>query len=209
MQNRSPFIFYLALLLLQTSLTFGQKNEPTTGPVFNDVGAVFSIADLDFLPDTSKDLKAIFDIDRKQKDPSTSNPIISSLHRYYNMHVRYGVPKDKIHLALVLHGSSTKDALSPTVYKEKYNTDNPNRNLIKTLSEIGVDVYLCGHNTDNPNRNLIKTLSEISVDVYLCGQSMSSMGYSKEDLLPEVKVALSAMTVLTAYQMNNYALIKF
>ena len=184
MQNRSPLLLFLSLLFIQTSLTFGQKNEPTTGPVFNDVGAVFSIADLDFLPDTSKDLKAIFDIDRKQTDPSTSNPIISSLHRYYNMHVRYGVPKDKIHLALVLHGSSTKDALSPTVYKEKFNTDNPNRNLIKTLSEIGVNVYLCG-------------------------QSMSSMGYSKEDLLPEVKVALSAMTVLTAYQMNNYALIKF
>ena len=184
MQNRSPLLFLLALLLLQTSLTFGQKNEPTTGPVFNDIGAVFSIDNLDFLPDTSKELKAIFDIDRKQTDPSIGNPIISSLHRYYNMHVRYGVPKDKIKLALVLHGSSTKDALSPAVYQEKYNTDNPNRDLIKTLSEIGVDVFLCG-------------------------QSMSSMGYSKEDLLPEVKVALSAMTVLTVYQMNNYALIKF
>ena len=108
MQNRSPLLFLLALLLLQTSLTFGQKNEPTTGPVFNDIGAVFSI-----------------------------------------------------------------------------------------------------DNLDNPNRDLIKTLSNIGVDVFLCGQSMSSMGYSKEDLLPEVKVALSAMTVLTVYQMNNYALIKF
>ena len=184
MQNRSILLFILVLLLIQTTLSFGQRNKPTTGPVFNDVGAVFSIDSLDFLPDTSKDLKAIFDIDRKQKDPSASNPIISSLHRYYNMHVRYGIPEDKIHLALVLHGSSTKDALSPTVYKEKYNTENPNKDLIKTLSEIGVDVYLCG-------------------------QSMSSMGYSKKDLLPEVKVALSAMTVLTAYQMNNYAMIKF
>lgn len=184
MQNRSPLLLFLPLLLIQTSLTFGQKNEPTTGPVFQDIGAVFSLDNLDFLPDKSKELKAIFDIDRKQTDLSASNPIISSIHRYYNMHVRYGVPKDKIRLALVLHGSSTKDALSPAVYKEKYHTDNPNTYLIKTLSEIGVDIYLCG-------------------------QSMSYMGYSKEDLLPEVQVALSAMTVLTVYQMNEYALIKF
>ena len=184
MQNRSPLLLFLTLLFIQTTVSFGQKNEPTTGPVFNDVGAVFSIDDLDFLPDESQELKAIFDIDRKQTDPNASNPIISSLHRYYNMHVRYGVPKDKIHLALVLHGSSTKDALSPAVYKEKFKTDNPNKDLINTLSEIGVDVYICG-------------------------QSMSYMGYSKKDLLPEVKVALSAMTVLTVYQMDNYALIKF
>lgn len=172
-------------MFLFVSVTcFGQADEPTTGPVFDDVGAVYSVDNLDFVPDSSKNLKAIFDIDRKQTDPSQGNPVISSLHRYYNMHVRYGVPKDKIRLALVLHGSSTKDALSSTVYQQKFKTDNPNKDLIKTLYEIGVDVFICG-------------------------QSMSYSGYSKKDLLPEVKVALSAMTVLTVYQMNNYALIKF
>ena len=35
------------------------------------------------------------------------------------------------------------------------------------------------------------------------------LGYEKKDLVPEVKVALSAMTVLTVYQMKNYAVIKF
>ncbi|MCK0191430.1 DsrE family protein [Arenibacter sp. F20364] len=184
MQNRSPLLFFLAVFLIQTTLSYGQDNEPTTGPVFYNIGAVYSIDSLDYIPDTSQQLKAIFDVDRKHTDPSASNSIISSLHRYYNMHVRYGVPKEQIYLAIVLHGGSTKDALSPTVYKEKFNTDNPNKDLIKTLSDMGVHIYLCG-------------------------QSMSYSGYSKEDLLPEVKVALSAMTVLTVYQMNNYALIKF
>jgi intracellular sulfur oxidation DsrE/DsrF family protein len=183
-QYKLPYIFFLALFLIQLTLSFGQDNEPTTGPVFNNIGAVYSIDSLDFLPDTSQHLKAIFDVDKRQTDPSEINSIISSLHRYYNMHVRYGVPKDKIHLAVVLHGYSTKDALLPSVYKEKFNVDNPNKNLIKSLSDIGVEVFICG-------------------------QSMSYNGYSKEDLLPEVKVALSAMTVLTVYQMNNYALIKF
>lgn len=184
MQYKSPYLFFLALFLMQVTSVFGQDIEPTTGPVFNDIGAVYSIDSLDFQLDTSQHLKAIFDVDRKQTDPGKHNSIISSLHRYYNMHVRYGVPKDKIHLALVLHGSSTKDALSSSVYKEKFNVDNPNKDLIKSLSDIGVEVFICG-------------------------QSMSYKGYSKEDLLPQVKVALSAMTVLTVFQMNNYALIKF
>ena len=184
MHNKFLNLFFLTMFLTLGASSFGQKKAPTTGPVFDTIGAVFSIDNLDFIPDTSQHLKAIFDVDRKQTKPNEINSIISSLHRYYNMHVRYGIPKDQIHLALVLHGNSTKDALLSSVYKEKFKVDNPNKDLIKSLSDIGVEVFICG-------------------------QSMSYGGYTKEDLLPEVKVSLSAMTVLTVYQMNNYALIKF
>jgi intracellular sulfur oxidation DsrE/DsrF family protein len=34
---------------------------------------------------------------------------------------------------------------------------------------------------------------------------MTWMGYKKEDLLPEVKVAISAQTVLSQYQSEGYA----
>ncbi|MFB9053812.1 DsrE family protein [Formosa undariae] len=184
MQNKFQYLFFLVLFLTQVHISFGQKVKATTGPVFDAVGAVFTVNDLDFVPDASQELKAIFDIDNKQVDASIPNRVISSMHRYYNMHVRAGIPEEQIHLALVLHGGAVKDALSSAVYKEKYNVDNPNIELIKSLSAIGVDVFLCG-------------------------QSMTSNGYNKADLLPEVKVGLSAMSVLTVYQMNTYALIKF
>ena len=164
--------------------SFGQDNKATKGPVFDDFGPVYSFESLDFLPDSTQQLKAVFDIDDKHTDPNRSNGIISSLHRYYNMHVRFGIPKENIHLAFVLHGNSTKDALKSSAYKEKFDVENPNIELIKSLYEMGVGVYICG-------------------------QSMKSRGYDQEDLIPEVKVALSAMTVLTVYQMNNFALIKF
>ncbi|WP_159023551.1 DsrE family protein [Formosa sp. L2A11] len=184
MNNTSQFLFTLVLCLSLVHFSFGQVNTLTTGPVFYTVGAVYAVDNLDFIPEPSQDLKAIFDIANKQPDAIKPNRIISSLHRYYNMHVRYGTPKENIHLALVLHGGAVKDALSSHVYHEKYNVDNPNVDLIKTLSDMGVDIFLCG-------------------------QSMTAKGYTKADLLPEVKVGLSAMSVLTVYQMNNYALIKF
>ncbi|WP_299779279.1 DsrE family protein [uncultured Formosa sp.] len=184
MKNTFQNFFALTLFLSVINFSFGQVNKPTTGPVFDTVGAIYSIDDLDFTPNPSQELKAIFDIANKQADAGKVNSIISSMHRYYNMHVRYGIPKEQIHLALVLHGGAVKDALNSTVYKEKFNVDNPNVSLIKSLSEMGVDVFLCG-------------------------QSMTAKGYNKSDLLPEVKVGLSAMSVLTVYQMDNYALIKF
>jgi hypothetical protein len=51
MQYKFPYIFFLALFLIQVTLSFGQDNEPTTGPVFNNIGAVYSIDSLDFLPE--------------------------------------------------------------------------------------------------------------------------------------------------------------
>ena len=177
-------LFFIAIIIVFVTPSFGQDNKATKGPVFDDFGPVYSIENTDFPLDTTQQFKAIFDVAKKQTDPSIQNSIISSLHRYYNMHVRSGVPPENIHLAFVLHGGSTKDALSSATYKEKYKVENPNKELIESLAEMGVGIYICG-------------------------QSMSSRGYKKEDLLPQVKVGLSAMTVLTVYQMNNFALIKF
>ncbi len=184
MKNKQIITTVLSFIFLQISPVFGQENKATTGPVFKDVGEVYTIDNLGLPIDTALHYKAIFDIDKKQTNPAKPNNIILSLHRYYNMHTRYGVNKDNIHLVIILHGHSTKDALLSAKYKEKYGVDNPNVQLLKSLSAAGVKIYLCG-------------------------QSMSWSGYSSKDILPEVKIALSAMTVLTVYQMQNYALIKF
>ena len=182
--KRKEYICVLCLIIACQTLAFGQKRTPQTGPVFEDMGPVFDIPDLDNAPDSESILKAIFDIDRLQKEPSQANPLILSLHRYYNMHVRAGVPKENIYLAFVLHGKSTKNALNDAAYEAKYGIKNPNTTLIKALAKEGVHMYICG-------------------------QSASFAGYSKDDLMPEIKLALSAMTVLTTYQMDGYAMIKF
>lgn len=177
-------ILILALISLNYNSCLGQKAQQIHGPVFEDIGVTFDIENADFIPDSSSTLKAIFDIDYMPKDSLSSNFIISSLHRYLNMHVNSGVKESNIYLALVLHGASTKDALTNESYKRKYGVDNPNINLIKTLSDHGVDLFLCG-------------------------QSAAYSDISKSEILPEIKLALSAMSVLTVYQAKGYSLIKF
>lgn len=171
---------------LATTIIFcqAQNEEAFTGPVFENIGPVYEVKNADYIPDSTQIMMAIFDIDAYQDNPTDQNFIISSLHRFYNMHVNKGIKESNIHLAFVVHGTSTKDALRNEIYQKKYGTDNPNHELIKTLSEKGVHMYICG-------------------------QSAISSGYQKSDLMPEVKMSLSAMTVLTTYQMNGYAMIKF
>lgn len=183
-QNIKKHLLAFAIFCLFYNNGMGQRTKPEYGPVFNQIGATFNIEDADFAPNSETVLKAIFDIDYKPKDPLASNSLISSLHRYLNMHVRNGVKESNISLAFVLHGDSTKDALKNEAYKKRYGINNPNTQLIKTLSEHGVDMFICG-------------------------QSAAYSGISKSEIMPEIKLALSAMTVLTIYQSEGYSLIKF
>ena len=63
------------------------------------------------------------------------------------------------------------------------------------------------YGSDNPNLDLLMKLHEVGVAFYACGQSMGFSGISKSDLAPPVKVALSAMTMMTVLQSAGYALI--
>ena len=56
---------------------------------------------------------------------------------------------------------------------------------------------------------IIQILSDHNVQMYVCGQSVAYSGISKIDILPEIKLAMSAMSVLTVYQSQGYSLIKF
>jgi intracellular sulfur oxidation DsrE/DsrF family protein len=176
----------LVLLFLPVFSLFNRclAQENSSGPVFNSLGSVYEVPEADFVPDSTQVLKAIFDIERLQDDPGEVNPLINSLARYINMHVQRGIPLKNIHLSFVLHGVSGKDALSNEAYKKRYGVNNPNSAHIKALAEKGVHMFICG-------------------------QSATYAGYKKSELIPEVKMALSAMTVLTVYQANGYSLIRF
>jgi intracellular sulfur oxidation DsrE/DsrF family protein len=105
-----------------------------------------------------------------------------SVARYLNMHARNGVPVENMTVAVVLHGTALKNALSNSAYASRHGALNPNLDLISKLHEKGVAFYVCG-------------------------QSMGFSGITKSDLASPVKVVLSSMTMLTVLQSDGYALI--
>jgi intracellular sulfur oxidation DsrE/DsrF family protein len=156
---------------------------PRAGPVVEDFGAVFDVPAIDWeTPDV--EYRAVFDVRDPAESEDARNRGIETVARYLNMHARAGVPREKLHAALVLHGGAAKGALSDEAYRERYGTANPDRELIEALVEAGAEVILCG-------------------------QSAMSRGFPATDLAPGVRVALSAMTALVAYQQQGYGLIAF
>lgn len=64
-------------------------------------------------------------------------------------------------------------------------------------------------NPDNANAGLIAALITHGVKIYLCGQTAASMDIGAEDLLPGVRMALSAMTANALLQQQGYTLNPF
>jgi intracellular sulfur oxidation DsrE/DsrF family protein len=156
---------------------------PRPGPVLEEFGAVFELPEIDWeTPDV--EYRAVFDVRDPAESADERNRSIETVARYLNMHARAGVPREKLRAVLVLHGGAAKGALTDDAYRERYGMANPDRELIRALIEAGAEVILCG-------------------------QSAMSRGFPAADLAPGVRLALSAMTALVAYQQQGYALIAF
>lgn len=64
-------------------------------------------------------------------------------------------------------------------------------------------------NADAPTAKLIAALIARGDRVIVCGQSAAAYGYDKGDLLPEVEMAMSAMTAHAILQQDGYTLNPF
>lgn len=161
--------------------TLGQA---TTGPVIDGFGAVYDVSAVEFEPPAHHEYRAVFDVGVGEDDPAMVNRRIETLARFLNMHGRSGVPLEAMKLAIVLHGTAGVNALQHAEYRERFGVDNPNLPLLAALDEAGVEIYLCG-------------------------QTAMHRGLPPDRLAPQVRMALSAMTVLVALQADGYALIAF
>ena len=156
--------------------------EPSTGPVVPDFGPVFEVEGMELAVDTEREYRVVFDVAQSPSDTDGPNRYLGSVARFLNMHARAGVPRERMHVAVVLHGPAGKDALRPGPYRERYDADNPNGELIRQLGEAGVDFYICG-------------------------QSAMSRGLHDEELMPEIQMALSAMTARAMLQAEGYEVV--
>ena len=104
---------------------------------------------------------------------------IGEVARKINLHVAGGVPKEKMDVVIIVHAGALFALLNNEKYKQKYEIDNPNIALIKELQSFGAKFIVCG-------------------------QAMTFLNIEKEDLLPGIKEAISAQTVLSMYELKGY-----
>jgi len=118
----------------------------------------------------------------KGEEKTAKNEInlgIGEITRKVNLHVAAGVPQKNIDLVIIVHAGALFAFLNNEKYKIKYGIDNPNINIIKDLQNFGAKIIVCG-------------------------QAMTFLGLEMEDLVPGIKEALSAQTVLSTYELKGY-----
>ena len=108
------------------------------------------------------------------------NRRLESAARFLNMHAAAGVPVENLDIAIVVHGPAVQDLTSDA----RYGSDNANAELIAALQAHGVSFQMCG-------------------------QSAAFRGVKAADLLPGVKMSLSAMTAHALLQQQGYTLNPF
>ena len=172
-------IIYLLLFGIG-GLGFAQQQ----GLIIEEYGKVYKVENADLEFDNNKVYKVIFDIYTDSPDLDKKNPLLKTVARYLQIHTQYGVPEENLKVAVIMHGVATKNVLTDEAFKKEFKTKNPNAELIKVLKDANVELFVCG-------------------------QSYARKGYEKEQKLPEVKMALSAMTALVWFQSGGYQFINF
>lgn len=155
----------------------GQARE--FGPVIHSAGPVFDVPNPDIETPESMQYRIAWEMVDPAPSPDQLNVHLVTAARFLNMHARAGVPVENLHLALVVHGQAGKAMLDDIGYREKEGVDNPNKELIRELHDAGVRIILCG-------------------------QTAAARDLPRDRLLPEVEVALSAMTALLVLQEEGF-----
>jgi len=174
----------LAAALLSTPTIASDIPSPfIPGSAIPEFGKFAKIdSDMPIPPDTK--FKVSFD--STASEAGKENRTLNAAARFVNMHVDAGVDVADIRLTIVVHGSAVFDMASDIAYARKYDGT-----------------------TKNPNAAIIAALQKAGVEIVLCGQSAAYHGVAKQEMLPGVKMALSAMTAHALLQQEGYTLNPF
>lgn len=147
----------------------------------NEMAGIIPVSDLSEVPDPKMEYKLLFELTGHNPD-SLSKEVnfgLGEVTRILNLHIASGIPLKNITPVIVIHAAALKAFTNNQYYQEKYKFDNPNIKVINELKTIGAKFIACG-------------------------QAITFIDLKREALLPEIKISLTAQTVLSSYQMKGY-----
>ncbi len=173
-----PTLVSAAALALCIAPASAEEGERHSGPVFSEFGSWREVVNMAPL-DLEAEYKGIFDVVPGSKDGKV-NAKFDSAARWMNLIVANGVPRENVHLAVVVHGPSVWDVVTDDAYGRKYEGQT------------------------NPNAAIVAAMIAEGVEFYVCGQSALGQGVTNADLLPGVKMGLSQTVVSTQLHNQGY-----
>lgn len=170
------------LLFITSSISLIAQDR--VNPIIEDYGGIFEIPYADDRVDPSLTYNIVVEIAKASEKPEELNWALNNVARLLNLHAMSGVPKENLHVVMVIHAGAAYTVLDNKEHKKKYGVDNPNLELYKRLDEAGVKILVCG-------------------------QSLIARSIDKDKMVPQVKITSSMLTAMTTYQLKGYAQLVF
>lgn len=126
------------------------------------------------------DYKVVVDVYDKIKDSTQLAGTLREVGRSYNLNIANGVPKEKLKMAVVIHGWAVYAMLNDDAYEKKYGIKNPNTEALRKYKEEGIEFYICG-------------------------QNLGFFNIPQEDLASEIDISISAKTALITLDQLGYS----
>ena len=153
-------------------------------PVVKNFGSVSEVPFAVEKPDPKLDYKIIVEVSSTNERQELVHEFFDKVANVVNLHALGGVPANKLHVVMVIHGPAAQFVVNDEAYQKKFGMNNPNIPLFAALKEAGVKIFVCG-------------------------QSVLKRNIDPDTITPEVTVALSAVTTLTTYQLKGYSVLKY
>jgi intracellular sulfur oxidation DsrE/DsrF family protein len=133
------------------------------------------------IPDPNMDYKIVFEVVSNNPDSTIKeiNAGLDEVARVINLHIASGIPVGRIRPVIVVHAAALNAIKNNEAYQKKYKTDNPNLKLIADMEKMGAQFIACG-------------------------QAMVFFDVKKDELLPGIKISLTAQTAISSYQLKGY-----
>ena len=155
----------------------------TSGPVIQSAGRSFLVEQPTFAVPAGHEFRMLFEINAGGDDTTRVSEQLTTVARFYNLHVRNGYAKEKLKAAAVVHGAGWQSLLTDSAYAVRFK------------------------GARNPSRRLVEELVATGAQLILCGQTAGSRGIDRRELIPGVLVATSAMTALNVLESNGYRMV--
>lgn len=131
-------------------------------------------------PDPAIHYKLAYVMNEAPPEQGEANPLFAQVARIVNTFAAYGVPKENREVAIVIYGPATEGIRTEESFMKAYGGKK------------------------NPNTEIIKSLRNAGVDLFVCGQSVAGRKIPASEIMPEVNLTLSASITLMNLQSKGY-----
>ncbi len=153
-------------------------------PVIKDFGSIYDIPDAEIKPDPNLNYNIVIDLSSASDSKEYADYYLERVARLMNLHAIGGVAPENLNVKVVVHAGAVFNLVDHRRYNQQFGSNNPNILLIDRLIEAGAEVMVCG-------------------------QSLIGRNIPESQLHPGVKIATSALTAVTTYQLQGYAVLQF